>query len=101
MQKLELAKRIAEKCGISQAKSKEVIDCLMSEITSAVTNGESVTIQGFGSFRRAEVAEKTVNCFKQKGVTVPRHYAMRFKAGSPVKASLAGKAHAEQMKKKK
>lgn len=87
MQKFELIQKAAEKCSLSQEKTKEVIDCVISEIINAVTDGDTVTIHGFGSFRRVEIAEKKMN-FRQKTVTVPRHYAMRFRVGTPVKAAL-------------
>ncbi len=95
MQKLELAKVVAKKCNISQAKAKEVIDCITGEIRDTVADGTNVTIQGFGSWRRETKNEREITAFEKTNYVVPKHYTVRFKAGAPFKAALEAKLIAE------
>jgi DNA-binding protein HU-beta len=94
MQKTELVNVIAEKCGIPKAKAKDVLDCVTTTVTDTVVSGEDVTIQGFGSFRRVTRSEKKTSAFG-KDMIVPKHYAMTFTVGSPVRVALAEKMTAE------
>ena len=67
---------------------------MTATVVDTVANGEDVTIQGFGSFRRVTRGEKKTSAFG-KDMVVPKHYAMTFTTGSPVRAALAAKMTAE------
>ena len=49
MNKRELAKRVAEKCGQSQVVSTLVINTFISCILESLEAGEKITIQDFGT----------------------------------------------------
>ena len=99
MQKTDLVRVVSEKCGIPKTKAKEVLDCVTATVTDTVANGEDVIIQGFGAFKRVTRDEKKTSAFG-KNMVVPKHYAMTFTVGSPVKAVLAAKMVAESKSKK-
>ena len=54
MNKAELIDAIASGADISKVKAGEVIDAFVSTVTSALKNGDTVTLVGFGSFTTAE-----------------------------------------------
>ncbi|MDQ5947585.1 MAG: DNA-binding protein HU-beta, partial [Pseudomonadota bacterium] len=59
MNKAELIDAIASGADISKVKAGEVIDAFVSTVTSALKNGDTVTLVGFGSFTTAERAART------------------------------------------
>ncbi len=65
MTKTEMAKKLADKCDLTQAKASEVIDCIFSTdagkgiIAIELDAGRKVSITGFGTFetRRRKARE--------------------------------------------
>lgn len=100
MQKTDLVRVVSEKCGIPKMKAKEVLDCVTATVVDTVANGEDVVLQGFGAFKRVTRDEKKTSAFG-KDMVVPKHYAMTFTVGTPVKAALAAKMTAEAKCKKR
>lgn len=49
MNKRELTKKVAEKCGYTQATSAQVINAFIDSIIESLEAGEKVTIQDFGT----------------------------------------------------
>lgn len=50
MTKEELIERMAGECGVSRQTLHTVVDSLLANIAAALTRGDSLTVQGFGSF---------------------------------------------------
>lgn len=50
MKKAELVLRVAERVNISQKMAKVIVDVIFAEMKDALVKGESIEIQGFGSF---------------------------------------------------
>jgi nucleoid DNA-binding protein len=48
--KAQLIKTIASDIGFSQKKTSEIFTVLLDILTSTLTNGDSVSIKGFGKF---------------------------------------------------
>ena len=50
MRKIELAKRIAEETGLTAVKAEDVVDVILDEIKTSLSEGESVILRRFGTF---------------------------------------------------
>ena len=50
MSKAEMARRITDATGLTQAKATEVVETIFDEIKSALQQGNAVILRGFGSF---------------------------------------------------
>ena len=93
MNKSELVEALATKAELSKAAAGRAVDVLVEEIVTAVANGDSVTLVGFGTFKSAARAAregknpKTGEKLKIAATTVPK-----FSAGATFKQEVAGKA---------
>ena len=52
MRKPELVAAIAGKTDISKEQAGRILNAILEEVTMALGNNDSVTLVGFGSFRR-------------------------------------------------
>lgn len=78
MNNMELQEKIANKFGLSKAMSLKIMRFVAEEIKDAVAAGESVKVAGFGTFKRASVAEReTVSPYGGK-VSTPAHNRAKF-----------------------
>ncbi|XUW93760.1 HU family DNA-binding protein (plasmid) [Burkholderia sp. M6-3] len=59
MNKQELVDAVAPKTGASKAAAAETLDALIGAITTAVTQGDTVQLIGFGSFSTGQRAART------------------------------------------
>lgn len=58
MRKPELAAAIAEKADLSKEKSAEIVNIFTDEVAKALSNGDSVSLIGFGTFEVRNRAER-------------------------------------------
>ena len=58
MNKAELITAIANNTDLTKAQAGTALDGLVNVVTSALTNGEKVTVLGFGTFSTAERAAR-------------------------------------------
>jgi DNA-binding protein HU-beta len=92
MNKSELIEALASKADLSKVAAGRAVDALLEEIVTAVANGDSVTLVGFGSFKAAPRAAregknpKTGAKLSIAATTVPK-----FSAGAVFKQAVAGK----------
>ena len=99
MNKSELIEALAAKADLSKAAAGRAVDVLVQEIVTAVAQGDSVALVGFGTFKSAARAAregknpKTGEKIKIAATTVPK-----FSAGATFKAAVA---EASKGKKKK
>lgn len=49
--KAELADLLFEQVGLNKREAKELVDAFFEEIRSALANGDSVKLSGFGNFQ--------------------------------------------------
>ncbi len=54
MNKAQLIESIAAESGLSKAEAGKALDALLSSVEEALTNGENVSLVGFGSWSVAE-----------------------------------------------
>jgi len=84
--KSELIDAIAESADISKAAAGRALDATVSAVTTALKNGDMVTLVGFGSFYVGDRAERdgrnpqTGIAIKIKAAKVPK-----FRAGKTLK----------------
>ncbi len=89
MNKSELIDAIASEADISKASAGRALDSMLSTITGTLSNGDSVSLVGFGTFsvkhRAARVGRnpQTGAAIQIKAATVPG-----FKAGKALKEAV-------------
>lgn len=80
MTKKELVLQISNRTGIENIFIESTIESFMEIIMESLSNGENVSLRGFGSFivkRRAE--KKGRNIFKKETIIIPAHNVPLFK----------------------
>lgn len=89
MRKPDLAAVIADKADISKDKAAEVLNALLSQVTAAVSKGESVSLIGFGSFeRRSRAARTGKNPQTGAAIQIAASNTVAFKAGKALKEAV-------------
>ena len=92
MNRTELISKIEEKTQLGKKESEVVLKAFLDTITEELTKGEEVKIVGFGTFRVAEVAERSgkIQLGENKGgtYTTPAHKSPKLKFSKAVKDSL-------------
>lgn len=89
MNKTEFVAFIAEKNDITKTDAKEMVDIVTTAITSALENGDEVSLSGFGKFTVVEREERTArNPQTGEAMTVPAHKAPKFSFAKNVKDSV-------------
>ncbi|MCP3674472.1 MAG: HU family DNA-binding protein [Gammaproteobacteria bacterium] len=89
MNKSELIDAIASEADISKASAGRALDSMLSSITGALSNGDSVSLVGFGTFSVKQRAARTGRnpqtgaTIQIKAATVPG-----FKAGKALKEAV-------------
>ncbi|MBR6045940.1 MAG: HU family DNA-binding protein [Ruminococcus sp.] len=87
MTKAELVAAIAAKGGYSTKKEAEkALAAVVDSITEALTNGDKVSLVGFGTFEvRNRAAKQAINPATKKAIKVPAKKVPAFKAGKALK----------------
>ena len=90
MNKGELIDQIAEKVGLSKKQSDAVLTATLESIVEAVSNGDKVTLVGFGSFEPRHRQERQGrNPQTGKELTIPATTIPAFSAGKVFKEKVA------------
>ena len=80
MTKAELVSKIAEKTGVEKLTTLAIIESMMSEIKTSISENEPVFLRGFGTFKAKKRAEKTGrNIKKNTTIIIPEHHIPAFK----------------------
>ena len=86
MKKVELVEAVAEKAGLTKADATRAIDATFEAITEALTNGDKITLVGFGTFGvSTRAAREGRNPRTGEPVQIAARKAVSFKAGSALK----------------
>ena len=87
--KSTLAEEVASKTGMSKKDSADAVASVFEVISDALTNGDKVTITGFGSFEVRERAARTgVKPGTNDKIEIPASKYPAFKAGKSLKDSV-------------
>lgn len=93
MNKAELAERLASELDISKKLAEDFVRSFEQIVINSLTQGESVSIAGFGTFSARERAGRLgVNPQNPKEqIQIPPVMVAKFKAGKSLKDSLKAK----------
>jgi DNA-binding protein HU-beta len=87
MTKDELIDSVASKTDVSKKETEMVINAVLESITTALTDGDKVTLTGFGTFavsnRAARVGVNPQN--PSQKINIPAMNVPKFKAGKSLK----------------
>jgi DNA-binding protein HU-beta len=85
MNKGDLVNEVAKVVGGKQ-KAQDAVDCILSAITDALENKDSVTITGFGTFKVSKrEARKGRNPQTGEEISIEGKYVPRFVPGKGLK----------------
>lgn len=83
MNRKELTARVAEKTGMLQKEVDQVLGTMIGEIQAQLAQGESVKLQGLGTFEvKARAPRKARNLAKGNTIEVPARRLPGFKSSS-------------------
>jgi DNA-binding protein HU-beta len=87
--KTELASKVAESAGLSKVTAEKALKSVLDGIGKALTNDDSVTLVGFGSFSVAKRAARTCrNPQTGKEIKIAEKKVIKFNAGKALKESV-------------
>lgn len=91
MRKQELVKAVAEHLGKSESEASNAVNAVFSVISDNLSNGEDVTVSGFGSFKVVErSAREGRNPQTGEPMTISAKKAPVFRAGTQLKRAVGG-----------
>lgn len=86
MTKAELINLIAEKGEYSKKDAEKALSTVIGSITDVLTNGDKISLVGFGTFEVRDRAAKTaINPMTKEKIEVPAKKVPAFKAGKALK----------------
>lgn len=89
MNKSELVSAIAEESGLTKADSAKALDATVASITKAMSDGDSVAIIGFGTFKVGDRAARTGrNPQTGAEMQIPAAKVPKFSAGKALKEAV-------------
>lgn len=92
MNKSELIDAIANESGLTKADAAKALDAVTGAIVNAVSNGDSVSLIGFGTFKAsARAAREGKNPKTGEKLSIAATTVPKFSAGTNFKAAVAGK----------
>ena len=89
MNKTELVQSLADATEQSQAAASRSLEALIRIVTEELAKGGEVVIPGFGSFKRAERAERSGrNPQTGQAITIAASTIVKFVPGASLKAAV-------------
>ena len=80
MTKAELVSKISINTGVEKLTVLAVVESMMNEVKSSISQNESVFLRGFGTFKAKKRAKKTGrNIIKNTTIIIPEHHIPSFK----------------------
>lgn len=89
MTKQDFVSALAEKTGLTKKDTEAFTKAFIEELTDVMKAGDSISFQGFGSFKAAEVAARECrNPATGKKIKVKAHKKPLFTASSTLKEAV-------------
>jgi DNA-binding protein HU-beta len=89
MTKSELVAKMAEGAGITKAMAEKALNSFVSAVSDALTQGDKITLVGFGTFDVAERAQREGrNPRTGKTIVIPASKVVKFRPGSKLRDSV-------------
>lgn len=86
MKKEDLARLVSDEAGITQKAAGQMVDTVIEGISSALENGDSVSLLGFGSFKVVErSAREGRNPRTGEKIQIPASKSVKFAPGKLLK----------------
>ena len=86
MNKAELIDHVAASADLSKAAAGAAVEAVISGVSGALSNGDSVSLVGFGTFSVSDRAARTArNPRTGEPINGPASKAPKFKAGKALK----------------
>ena len=80
MTKLKLASSIAKKTGATNKEVLSILECFFNTVISTMSQGESISIRGFGTFSNKKRAKKLArNMQTNTAIIIDECYVPKFK----------------------
>ena len=90
MNKEELVRQVAKKVDIPQGKVHNCVNAMVESVTEALSDGEKVTLVGFGTFSvRERAARNGVNPRTKKALKIPSKTVPVFRPGKELKEKVS------------
>ena len=90
MRKPELIAAIADKANISKEQAGHVLNTILQEVTTALSNNDTVTLVGFGSFAQRHRGARTgKNPQTGEMLTIKASNTVAFKPGKQLKDAVS------------
>ena len=100
MTKKEIVRSISEKLGITQLKTKEIVQCVFDDILETLVMEGRIELRNFGVFEvRKRAARKARNPRTGDPVQVKEKYVVVFKAGKVLEQAVQDKGTRRKRKK--
>lgn len=78
--KKELAAAVAESLATTSAEGKNAVEVILNEISTALSEGKTVDLAGFGKFELVEKAERNgINPFTKEPIVIAAKNVVKFK----------------------
>jgi nucleoid DNA-binding protein len=88
MNKGEFINYMAEKNNCTKVAAEKAIDMFTSSVTSAMSEGNEISLIGFGNFSISKVAARTGRDLRSgKAIEIPARNQPKFKVGTKLKAA--------------
>ena len=95
--KQDLVNIVSQNCQLTKQESKVAVDCLFDSIMAAVSNGDKVSVPGFGSFERSiRSARQGRNPSTGESLWIKESASVSFKAGSTFKSTVKERYNEQQ-----
>lgn len=92
MNKTELVQALATATDTSQAAAARTLDAFIRIVSDELAGGGEVAIPGFGSFKKADRAERTGrNPQTGEAMTIAASTTVKFSPASALKGAVSGK----------
>ena len=86
MNKSELVEAVADHADLTRAAAAKAVDAVLSNVTTALKQGDQVTLVGFGTFEvRSRKARTGRNPQTGEEITIKASKSPTFKAGKALK----------------
>ena len=92
MTKVELIAAVANEANLTKKDAEQAVNTALNAITTALKNGEKVTLVGFGTFEVRERGARTGRDPRtNQEIQIPASKAPAFKAGKALKDTVNNK----------
>jgi len=89
MTKAELVSRMADDAGITKGTAEKALNSLIAAVTDALSDGDKITLVGFGTFEVAERSQREGrNPRTGEAIVIPASKVVKFKAGSKLRETV-------------